>query len=113
MKSLTAAVALLVLCSIASVEVSAAQSPAYRPVPIPGSEVRTLKSSSTGRSYDLYIHKPADFDASRDKKYPVLYLLHGIGGDEAGSLDLREHVELQLRLDVAQQHVRRIHVALR
>jgi predicted alpha/beta superfamily hydrolase len=77
MKSLTAAVALLVLCSIASVEVSAAQSPAYRPVPIPGSEVRTLKSSSTGRSYDLYIHKPADFDASRDKKYPVLYLLDG------------------------------------
>lgn len=36
-----------------------------------------MNSASTGRSYDLYIHKPADFDKNKDKKYPVLYLLDG------------------------------------
>jgi predicted alpha/beta superfamily hydrolase len=36
-----------------------------------------MKSTATGRNYDLYIHKPADFDKSKDKKYPVLYLLDG------------------------------------
>jgi predicted alpha/beta superfamily hydrolase len=41
------------------------------------SEVRALKSTATGRSYDLYIRKPADFDRNKDKKYPVLYLLDG------------------------------------
>jgi len=59
------------------VHVSSAQSPENRTVTIPRSELRTLQSSSTGRTYDLYIHKPADFDARKDKKYPVLYLLDG------------------------------------
>jgi predicted alpha/beta superfamily hydrolase len=49
----------------------------YPPVTIPGSELRTMKSTSTSRTYDLYIRKPADFERSKDKKYPVLYLLDG------------------------------------
>ncbi len=62
--------------------ISSAQTSAYPPVTIPGSEIRTMKSASTGRTYDLYIHKPADFGkdtdaAQNDKKYPVLYLLDG------------------------------------
>ena len=36
-----------------------------------------MKSTSTGRTYDLYIRKPADYDKTKDKKYPVLYLLDG------------------------------------
>ena len=32
----------------------------------------------------LYIYKPAGYDASRDEKYPVLYILHGGGEDERG-----------------------------
>lgn len=36
-----------------------------------------MKSTSTGRTYDLYIHKPAGFDQDKEKKYPVLYLLDG------------------------------------
>jgi predicted alpha/beta superfamily hydrolase len=54
-----------------------AQAPDIRPVTIANSEVRTMKSTSTGRTYDLYIHKPAGFDEDKDKKYPVLYLLDG------------------------------------
>ena len=49
--------------------------PAYPPVTIPNSELRTIESKSTGRNYDLYIRKPADYDKDKSKKYPVLYLL--------------------------------------
>src|SRR5437868_3030722 len=67
---------LLLLVSVVP-NTSSAQSRSYPPVTIPGSEVRTIKSTSTGRTYDLYIHKPADFDKNKDKKHPVLYLLDG------------------------------------
>lgn len=44
-------------------------------VTIKGSEIRTLTSRETGRTYDLYIQ----FSGARqkDKKYPVLYVLDG------------------------------------
>ena len=54
-----------------------AASPAYPPVTIPNSELRSIESKSTGRTYDLYIRKPADYDNDKNKKYPVLYLLDG------------------------------------
>jgi predicted alpha/beta superfamily hydrolase len=75
-KKHTAALALLVsFCFV--VPVCTAQSATYPTVAVPGSELRTMKSTSTGRSYDLYIHKPADFDQAKGRKYPVLYLLDG------------------------------------
>jgi uncharacterized protein len=49
----------------------------FPPVTIPNSELRTLESSSTGRTYDLYIRKPADYDKDKSRRYPVLYLLDG------------------------------------
>jgi enterochelin esterase-like enzyme len=30
---------------------------------------------------DFFVYTPADYDASRSKRYPVLYLLHGLGDD--------------------------------
>lgn len=30
----------------------------------------------------MYVYLPPDYDATANKKYPVLYLLHGAGGDE-------------------------------
>ncbi len=42
--------------------------------------LRTYPSSTTGRSRKVMILLPPDY--SEDKTYPVLYLLHGIGGDE-------------------------------
>jgi predicted alpha/beta superfamily hydrolase len=44
-------------------------------VTLPGSEVRQIKSSETGRKYDIYIRLPAEY--TQKKKYPVLYLLDG------------------------------------
>jgi len=57
--------------------VAAAAAAQYPAVTIPGSEVRTLSSSSTGRTYELYIRKPADYDKAPQSKRPVLYLLDG------------------------------------
>jgi predicted alpha/beta superfamily hydrolase len=54
-----------------------AAAPAFPPVTLPNSELRTLESRSTGRTYDLYIRKPADYDKDTSRKYPVLYLLDG------------------------------------
>lgn len=46
-------------------------------VTIGGSQVRTMRLSSTGRSYDLYIHLPSNYGQDKSKKYPVLYILDG------------------------------------
>jgi len=46
-------------------------------VTIPGSELRTLKSSNTGRDYDLYVQLPANYAEETWKNYPVLYVLDG------------------------------------
>jgi len=46
-------------------------------VTIAGSELRTMKSTSTGRNYDLYIHTPSNYSQDKTKKYPVLYILDG------------------------------------
>src|SRR5687768_14455988 len=77
MNSHTAALCLLVLSLGIAAPVASAPSAGYPSVTVRGSEVQTMKSASTGRSYDLYIRKPADFDKNKDKKYPVLYLLDG------------------------------------
>jgi uncharacterized protein len=66
----------LLLLSVPA-NISSAESAAYPRITIPGSELRTMKSTSTGRTYDLYIRKPADYEKIKDKKYPVLYLLDG------------------------------------
>jgi predicted alpha/beta superfamily hydrolase len=76
MKWQTRSVCLLALLLSVTTEVLAA-SPGYPPVTIANSELRTLESKATGRSYDLYIRKPADYDKDPNKKYPVLYLLDG------------------------------------
>ena len=43
-------------------------------------EMIEYKSKSVGTTRKMNVYTPPDY--SSDKKYPVLYLLHGIGGDE-------------------------------
>lgn len=50
---------------------------AFPKVALASSELRTMKSSSTGRDYDLYIHMPSNYAQDKTKKYPVLYILDG------------------------------------
>jgi predicted alpha/beta superfamily hydrolase len=77
MKSFLRILGFLLLSLGFAARLCSAQSILYPPVTIPGTELRTLNSAYTGHSYDLYIRKPADYDKSKDKKYPVLYLLDG------------------------------------
>jgi uncharacterized protein len=77
LKSSSRILSLLLLSLGFAARLCLAQTTLYPPVTIPGAELRTMNSAATGRSYDLYIHKPADYDKNRDKKYPVLYLLDG------------------------------------
>lgn len=46
-------------------------------VPISGSELRSLKSRSTGRDYDLYVLLPGGYAQNSAKRYPVVYVLDG------------------------------------
>ncbi|MBD5205428.1 MAG: esterase [Bacteroidales bacterium] len=39
-------------------------------------------SPSLGMSRRMTVYTPAGYEDSKEKKYPVLYLLHGMGGDE-------------------------------
>ena len=52
------------------------QSTTFARVGMPDTQVRQLKSSATGRSYDIYVLLPTDY-AQNQKKYPVLYVLDG------------------------------------
>lgn len=54
-----------------------ASSPSGPRVTLPGSEVKAMKSASTGREYDLYIHLPSDYGKNPGQKYPALYILDG------------------------------------
>lgn len=55
----------------------------YRAVPDAGTVVRTSFHSNAFRSErDLAVYLPAEYGSNPRKEYPVLYLLHGEGGDE-------------------------------
>ena len=51
------------------------QSAAIVRVTIPGTEVRQLESSKTGRSYDIYVRLPEEYGQNPGASYPVLYVL--------------------------------------
>jgi len=53
------------------------QSLALARVSMPDTEVRQLKSSATGRSYDIYVRLPAGYAPDQNRDYPVLYVLDG------------------------------------
>ena len=46
-------------------------------VTLPGTQLRTLHSSATGRDYDIQISLPTDYARNPSARYPVLYVLDG------------------------------------
>ena len=60
----------------------------YQVQDVPHGQVtqRWYRSSATGQDRRLSIYLPAAYDGKR--KFPVLYLLHGSGGDETAWLEL-------------------------
>jgi uncharacterized protein len=77
MKPVIQILAAILVTSAFGQQPSANQPRSFPPVTIPGTQVRALKSTSTGRDYDLYIRLPANYDRDKNAKYPVLYILDG------------------------------------
>lgn len=45
---------------------------------------KTFKSKAAGGDVSYLIYLPPEYEKSTDKKYPVVYWLHGVGGSQAG-----------------------------
>ncbi len=50
--------------------------------------IHRYDSKTTGTTRGLYIYTPAGYDARSRNKYPVLYLLHGVGDTENGWIEI-------------------------
>jgi enterochelin esterase family protein len=48
----------------------------------------TYHSASIGDDRDYYVYTPPNYDSHRKDPYPVLFLLHGLGDDAAGWLNV-------------------------
>ena len=62
----------------------AGDAPAFYDVQdVPHGEIRTLlyKSRSNGTTRELTVYVPPGYDEARNRRYPVLYLLHGFAND--------------------------------
>jgi len=75
-------------------QASATHARSFPKVTIADSELRTIKSTSTGRGYDLYIHIPSPYEQDKTTKYPVLYVLDG-----QWDFELADHVVGNLAFD--------------
>lgn len=70
-------IAIILSLMLTACKPTAVETTPFPRVDIPGSEVRQLHSSATGRDYDLYIRLPNGYEKNPKMKYPVLYLLDG------------------------------------
>lgn len=57
---------------------------AVKEVPHGDIRIKRYYSEVTGTWRRLYVYTPPGYDSQADKKYPVLYILHGGGEDERG-----------------------------
>ena len=60
---------LFLLVGMACAQPPTGEKRTFPKVMIGGSEVRTMRSSSTGRDYDIYIHLPSNYGQDKSKKY--------------------------------------------
>ena len=49
-----------------------------------GTHYRTFKSKLVGGEVSYLVYLPPDYDKDTAKRYPVLYWLHGMGGNQRG-----------------------------
>lgn len=73
---------------VSGLEVPAPESDFFAIEDVPHGSVRTewYRSKKTGQTRRIFVYTPPGYDRS-DQRYPVLYLQHGFGEDEAGWSD--------------------------
>ena len=67
----------LTFAATAAAQQSPAATGGFPAVTMPGTQVRSMKSASTGRAYDIYIQLPGGYARDTQARYPVLYVLDG------------------------------------
>src|SRR5262249_32843101 len=48
------------------------------------SQYKTFRSNAISGDVSYFIYAPAEYEKNSDKRYPVMYWLHGIGGAQTG-----------------------------
>jgi enterochelin esterase-like enzyme len=73
---------------VSGLEIPAPESDFFAVKDVPHGSVRTewYRSKTTGKTQRVFVYTPPGYDHS-DQRYPVLYLQHGYGEDEAGWSD--------------------------
>ncbi len=71
---------------MSGIEVPAPDQGFYIPADVPHGQVRecTYFSKVNGSFCRSFVYTPPEYDSAPDKRYPVLYLQHGMGEDERG-----------------------------
>ena len=71
---------------MSGIEIPAPDQDFYTPKDVPHGQIRKCYFySEVRKKYErIYAYTPAGYDANPTKKYPVLYLQHGMGEDETG-----------------------------
>ncbi len=71
---------------MSGIEIPAPDQAFYTPRDVPHGQIRECYFySDVRKTYErIYVYTPAEYDAKPNKKYPVLYLQHGMGEDRTG-----------------------------
>jgi enterochelin esterase-like enzyme len=71
---------------MSGIEIPAPDQAFYTPRDVPHGQIRECYFySDVRKTYErIYVYTPAEYDANPNKKYPVLYLQHGMGEDRTG-----------------------------
>lgn len=68
-----------------------------RAVEVPRVERRTFESAAAKTTVSYHIFKPETYDTDKERRFPVLYWLHGTGGGLAGIAPLSAFFERAMR----------------
>ena len=75
----------MVMTQLPQLTIAPLTTPSVAATPTTPSPSRLLEvdwvSKTLGRTVKYYVYLPAGYDADQARRYPVLYYLHGIGGD--------------------------------
>lgn len=71
------------------------------PVEGPNLFYRTFESKTAGQPVSYLIYLPPDYEVAKDRRYPVVYWLHGIGGSQQGVPTMAERLTRAIEDDKA------------
>jgi endo-1,4-beta-xylanase len=54
--------------------------------PVPGVRHKTFRSDAMGVDVGYNVYLPPDYDKNPERRYPVVYWLHGLGGNETNGM---------------------------